>query len=93
MEEEFRGKDIVFMSVSVDETKDKEKWKKFVEDQGLAGVQLFAGGWSDITKNYQIKGIPRFMVFDREGKIVSVDSPRPSNPELKQLLEQVLAKK
>lgn len=40
-----------------------------------------------------IKGIPRFMVFDRDGKIVTVDSPRPSNPELKQLLEKVLAKK
>lgn len=92
LEEEFRGKDIVFMSVSVDEMKDKEKWKKFVTDEGLAGVQLFAGGWSDIAKNYQIKGIPRFMLFDKKGNIINVDAPRPSEPKLKETIIEWLKK-
>lgn len=46
-----------------------------------------AGGWSKITKDYKITGIPRFMVFDKKGNIVSVDVPRPSSPELKKMLE------
>lgn len=92
MEEELRGRDIVFMSVSVDEEKDKEKWKDFVAKEDLKGVQLFASGWSDIAKNYNIKGIPRFMVFDRKGNIVTIDSPRPSSKELKLLLESELKK-
>ena len=50
-------------------------------------VQLLAGGWSKITKDYKITGIPRFMVFDKKGNIVSVDAPRPSSPELKKMLE------
>lgn len=50
-------------------------------------MQLLAGGWSKITKDYKITGIPRFMVFDKKGNIVSVDVPRPSSPELKKMLE------
>lgn len=30
------------------------------------------------------------MVFDKEGKIVSVDAPRPSNPALKEMIEKAL---
>ncbi|WP_315815437.1 TlpA disulfide reductase family protein [Paraflavitalea speifideaquila] len=67
MEEEMRGKDIVFMSVSVDEQKDHQKWKDYIAKEALKGVQLFAAGWSDIARNYDIKGIPRFMVFDKKG--------------------------
>ena len=90
LEEEMKGKDIHFVSISVDEEKDKEKWRTMIDTAGLGGIQLFASGWSDITKYYKITGIPRFMVFDQNGRIVTADSPRPSDPALKTLLEQVL---
>lgn len=93
LEEEFEGTDVQVVSISVDEAKDKEKWLKMIKDDNLGGIQLFASGWGEIAAYYKIKGIPRFMVFDREGKIVTIDSPRPSNPELKQLLEKLLAQK
>lgn len=92
LEEELRGNDIVFMSVSVDVEKDKQKWLDFVKSENLPGVQLFAAGWTDIAKFYEIKGIPRFMVFDKKGNIVSTDSPRPSSPELKLLLQSEMKK-
>lgn len=87
LEKEMHGTDVVFMSVSVDVEKDHQKWKDFVASEELGGVQLFASGWSDIAKFYNIKGIPRFMVFDKKGNIVSADAPRPSSKELKLLLE------
>ena len=40
--------------------------------------------------DYKIKGIPRFMVFDKKGKVVTINSPRPSSPELKSLLQKLL---
>ncbi|WP_126246530.1 TlpA family protein disulfide reductase [Chitinophaga rhizosphaerae] len=92
LEKEMHGKDVLFLSVSVDEQKDHQKWKDFVASQQLGGVQLFASGWSDIAKFYDIKGIPRFMVFDKQGNIVTTDAPRPSNKELKLLLESELKK-
>ncbi len=92
LEKELKNEEVVFVGVSLDEDKDLEKWKKFIVDEQLPGVQLFAGGWSKIAKDYKITGIPRFMVFDKQGYIVEVNAPRPSNPDLKKLLIQELKK-
>ncbi len=77
-EKTLHGKDVVFLSVSTD--KDRGKWEKFVKDQELTGVQIHQpGGWgADICRTYNISGIPRFMLIDKEGKIISTDAPRPS---------------
>lgn len=93
LEKEMHGTDVQVVSISVDEEKDKAKWLKMIKDEQLGGLQLFASGWGDFAKYYKITGIPRFMVFDKQGKVVTIDSPRPSSPELKQLLEKVLATK
>lgn len=90
LEAAMHDKNVAFVSISVDEVKDKDKWKDFINEKHLGGIQLFAGGWSDMAKFYGVTGIPRFMVFDKEGNIVSVDAPRPSMPELKPLLESLL---
>ena len=93
LEAEFEGRnDIVFLAVSLDVAKDKEKWLKMLEDQKMGGIHLFADGFSQIAKSYQITGIPRFMVFDKKGNIVSTNSPRPSDPQLRALIMHELAK-
>jgi thiol-disulfide isomerase/thioredoxin len=92
LEEAMKGQDVVFLSYSVDETNDLEKWKKMVRDETLGGVQLIGptGFKSPICENYKITSIPRFIVIDKKGNIVSLDAPRPSSPELKALLEKQL---
>ncbi len=77
-EKTLHGKDVVFMSVSTDDS--FSKWKDFVVKEELSGVQInVPGGWSsDICKKYNISSIPRFMLIDREGKIVDVQTMRPS---------------
>jgi len=78
LEEKYHNADVVFLSVSVDEERDYQKWKDFVANRELKGVQLYAKGWSKIAKDYKIMGIPRFMLFDKEGKIITVNAARPS---------------
>ena len=92
LEEDFKGKDIAFVSISVDRLKDYDKWKKMVHDKAMKGHQLFADkSWnSDFVQAYQIKGIPTFILIDKEGKIISASAKRPSNPELKKQLEELL---
>lgn len=99
VEEQFHGKNIEFVSISVDDerrsgTKEKafESWKTMVKDKELGGIQLFSdNAWqSDFVKNYKVNGIPRFILIDPNGNIVSPDAPRPSNPELITLLEEKL---
>ena len=92
MEEEFKGKDVVFISVSLDYEKDKKKWATMLKEKDLNGIQLFAGGWTKITEDYAIKTIPRFMVFDKKGNVVSTNSPRPSDPKLNEMLQKELSK-
>ncbi|HRE78080.1 MAG TPA: TlpA disulfide reductase family protein [Flavobacterium sp.] len=91
VEKEYHGKNIEFVSISIDDKKDYEKWKKMVADKELKGIQLFADNdWkSDFVKNYAIDGIPRFILLDTEGKIVNADAPRPSDAKLKELLKEV----
>ena len=85
LETDYHGKDITFMSVSVDT--DKEAWEKMVADKELGGVQLWADGWSKITKDYAIFGIPRFLLFDAKGNVISLDAPRPSSDEIRGLID------
>jgi len=91
IEKAYHRKNIEFVSISIDERKDFDKWKKMVADKELKGIQLIAdNAWeSDFVKKYAIDGIPRFILIDTEGKIVSADAPRPSDAKLKELLNEV----
>ncbi|HEX3165365.1 MAG TPA: TlpA disulfide reductase family protein [Chitinophagaceae bacterium] len=91
VEEAFKDRDdIVFIGVSHDGLDRKDVWKNFVEKKGWKNIELLANYDESIGKYYKVEGIPRFMIFDKEGKIVTVDAPRPSNPEFKSLIEQTL---
>lgn len=93
IEEKYHGKKIEFVSISIDErAKAYEKWKKFVVDQKLGGVQLLADNdWkSEFVQAFGINGIPRFILIGPDGKVVNADAPRPSNPELVTTLDVLL---
>lgn len=92
LEKDVEGKPIQIVSISTDADKDKEKWLKMIKDENLGGMQLYAGQDNEFSKYYKVNTIPRFLVFDKNGKIVSVDAPRPSNPKLKELLFAEAAK-
>jgi thiol-disulfide isomerase/thioredoxin len=85
LELEYHEKDITFLSVSVDN--DRASWLEMIKEKELGGIQLWADGWSKITEDYAIFGIPRFMLISREGKIISNDAPRPSSDKIRTLLE------
>ncbi len=92
VEEKYEGKNIAFVSISVDVQKDFEKWKKFVAEKQLGGVQLFADkDWnSDFIKSFGINSIPRFILIDPSGKVVSADAARPSDSKLSEQLDALL---
>ena len=70
LEAEYKdNKDIVFMGISVDASKNIQKWKDFVIKEQLPGVQLFGGDMAGptLSKPYKITGIPRFMLVGKDG--------------------------
>ncbi len=87
LEKEFHGRNIEFVSISVDKPEAYETWVQMVKNEGLSGVQLFADTDFESTfiTEYGINSIPRFILLDPEGNIVDADADRPSNPKLKAL--------
>jgi len=85
LEADYHDQAITFLSVSVDT--DEAAWRKMVQDKSLGGTQLWADGWSQITKDYAIFGIPRFMLFSADGNVISNDAPRPSSAEIRDLFD------
>lgn len=82
--------DIEFISLSVDDgiakwknklRADKPSWRQFIVPDGMK---------SELCQKYQITGIPRFMLFDKEGKIITTDAPRASDSEIVKYLDKVL---
>lgn len=87
---EYQGKDIAFVGVSVDQ--DKAAWEKYVADKNLKGLQLHAGPGNPLSAAYKVNGIPRYILIDKVGNLITPDSPRPTDPELKELIDQWLRK-
>lgn len=81
---------IEIISISLDEN--LTKWKDKLKADKPAWRQFVAPGGmkSTLCKDYQITGIPRFMLFDKEGKIIATDAPRPSDSEILNYLDNAM---
>ena len=91
VEKQFHGKNIAFVSTSIDKADAHNKWVEMVKDKELSGMQLLADNdWkSKFVTDYAIEGIPRFILIDPDGNIVSADAPRPSDPKLIEMLKEL----
>lgn len=96
LEKEYHKKNITFVSISIDSERTSgswenanKKWKQMITDKSLSGVQLFAGKDIDFAKEYQVTGIPRFILIDPKGTIVESNAPRPSDPRLISLFKEL----
>lgn len=80
MQERYReNKDIVLLYVSLD--KDSALLKRFLKQKSFQGMH-----WQDprefsseIAQQYNISGIPRYIVIDKKGLLVTADASRPGN--------------
>ncbi|MFA5296687.1 MAG: TlpA disulfide reductase family protein [Lutibacter sp.] len=86
LEKEFKNKDIQFVSICLQDS--KERFEKLVKEKQLGGIQLFAPDENiSFFKEYFVNGIPRFILIDKDGKIIEANAFYPSNPKVK---EQIL---
>ena len=87
LEEKFANKNIVFVGISVDNR--LKDWARMVKQSDMPGIQLYGGPNCPIMKDYQIAGIPRFFLLDRDGKIINPNMSRPSNSATEQALNEL----
>ena len=97
LHKEYHEKNIAFVSISIDESRrnggsweaTETKWRNFIKDKQMSGIQLWAGKDQSFQQEYQITGIPRFILIDPQGNIVDANAKRPSDPELKTLFNSL----
>ncbi|WP_442265089.1 TlpA family protein disulfide reductase [Tenacibaculum sp. ZS6-P6] len=91
VEEKYSDKNIAFVSISIDAEADHDTWKKMIKDKELGGIQLMADkDWqSKFVLDYQVQGIPHFILIDPEGNIVKSYAPRPSDKKLIELFDEL----
>lgn len=85
-------KDLVFLYISIDKTEDP--WKNAITQLGITGVQGFSSAdWQDGVGNFfQVNSIPRYMIMDRTGEIIERNARRPSDPEIENVLVNLIMK-
>jgi len=81
VEEHFKGRDVVFLNVSIDE--DMEAWKNAIEKKHIEGINVCEpGGWkAPIALKYGIQSVPSYFLIDKNGKFVTETTPRPSETD------------
>ena len=84
VEAKMKDSDIVFVSISID--KDEAAWKRKVADLGLSG-HLYIDRGNKLAEALNVRGIPFFLIYDREGKLYKYSAYRPSDSRLLPLLQ------
>ncbi|MCL2502165.1 MAG: TlpA family protein disulfide reductase [Bacteroidales bacterium] len=94
LEKDYHGQELVVMSISIDPPTDRPKWMNFVKNENLPGLQLFGGDGprSEVARIHNINSIPRFLLYAKNGALVSANAPRPSQAELRALIDEELKK-
>lgn len=78
LENKLHDEEIVFLYVSVDESEDA--WLKMVMEKELKGIHLISkvNFTSDIRTLYNVKGVPKYLIIDKQGNIADNNAKRPS---------------
>ncbi|MET3879353.1 TlpA disulfide reductase family protein [Chitinophaga sp. OAE865] len=86
------NKDVVFLYVSLDD--DISKWKRAIAEDKIEGLHVLAEGAreSKIAKIFNVEGIPRYIILDKEGRVFDNDAPRPSDAITETKIREALSK-
>lgn len=86
LEKELNNPLVKFVSVSIDRT--ESDWKRAMEHLHCTGHQWLNAD-NSLAKVLNVKGIPFFLIYDKEGNLLKYNAMRPSDPKLKEYLEEL----
>ena len=92
LREKYSDKDVVFVYLTLDDK--KEAWTKAIGSAILGEVSnnyfILNMRTSPLFKNLKITTIPRYLIYDKKGKLVHAEAPSPSSDEISKLLDKYL---
>ncbi|WP_340200325.1 TlpA family protein disulfide reductase [Ascidiimonas sp. W6] len=85
-------KDVVFVYISID--KDIRRWKKAMQKEGLSlyDENLLAVNYpfANFYEALRLNTIPRYLIYDRNGKLMHSNAPGPESKQIRALFEKAL---
>ncbi len=85
----FSNKELQIIEISIDT--DHSAWVRASQIENLSQDEnnYIIANWekSKLYKNYKIQAIPRYLLFDKNGKIIDDNAPRPSEKELEERIK------
>ncbi len=91
--QDYTGKNLEVVFLSLDDN--FQKWEKAAARQNItlgSCLKVLNAKDSDFIREYKITTIPRYMIIDKDGKITNADAPRPSDPKIRKLFDELLQK-
>jgi thiol-disulfide isomerase/thioredoxin len=98
LEKKYSGEKVCFIYISADYS--KANWLNSIKSLNfqntdncyrlLLGSSSSAVGFSKILKLYGVEHVPRYVVYGKDGKLITSDAPRPSDKALQELIEKNL---
>ena len=82
--EEYKDKDVVFLQVSID--KNLNAWKNYISRHNKK-VPQFRSDDPVLKEKWAVLYIPRFVLIDKDFRIASPFAPRPSEQQIRTLLQ------
>jgi len=92
LEKEYHNKNIVFISLAFYD--DEKGWLLYLsknpEKFGTENYYITNTKSSRIIEGWNIKTVPRYMIFDKEGKVALLDAPRSNTKEIREIFNRLL---
>ena len=86
LKQHFKGKDVAFLYLDMDEDKQDRHWRDFIKVNGMTGLHLRKSRvdieqfWTELRPNKtDERYYPMYFIFDKNGKLVQANAKRPSD--------------
>lgn len=89
----YQAKGIDFVYISTDDN--ANNWQKAIKQLGLSNklhFRLLDSKNFKIAHKFKIISIPRYILIDKNGEVINSDAPRPSDPKIRILFDELLKK-
>ncbi|WP_439882455.1 TlpA family protein disulfide reductase [Pontibacter sp. MBLB2868] len=86
---EFHDKDVAFVYLT-DTSSPRERWEEKIKGIGSEHYYLTDAQWKYIMDHYEFEGVPSYVLFDKQGVLISKFTAFPGNVEVKKMINGLL---
>ena len=88
LEEKYKDKNIVFVSISSDAQERRWRFELGFLQEKLT-LQWWIDGNEEFSRNFEITTLPRMILLDKEGRIAELKLPKPSDVKFVKVLKKL----